>query len=156
MPDRNAGVRPVHMDGTSSAISVVVVDDHPAVREAVGITIDGEDDLELQGKVGSMQEALPLIFDRCPHVAVIDITLGEHNGLDLVRQICKQCPGVGIVVFSMHDEKLYGGRAMKAGAHGYVMKSAPTTKLLEAIRHVAQGDRYFSPEVKRRYLNRFS
>jgi DNA-binding NarL/FixJ family response regulator len=137
---------------TVSQIRVVVVDDHPAIREAIADTIRAEPGLELCGVAGSAADAFGLIREAHPDVAVIDISLGDAHGLDLVQNLRAQHPDLEVVVFSMYDEEVYAERAIRAGARGYVMKSEPTASVAEAIRAAAAGEIYLNRRAASRIL----
>lgn len=133
---------------------VVVVDDHPAIREAIADTIRAEAGLELCGLAGSAAAAFDLVRETDPDVAVIDISLGDAHGLDLVQNLRAQHPRLEVVVFSMYDEEVYAERAIRAGARGYVMKSEPTQSVAEAIRAAAQGEIYLNRRAASRILSK--
>ena len=126
---------------------VFLVDDHPLVREWLTNLINEEPDFEVCGKVGNTREALGLIGTLLPRVVVVDISLEESSGLELIKDVKAIHPQVDMIVLSMHDEMLYAERAMRAGAAGYVMKREATDKVLEAIRTVLRGGLYFSNTV---------
>ena len=123
---------------------IVLVDDHPLVREWLTNLINQEDDLVVCGTAESIAEARTLIYREPPDLAVIDITLGEDSGIDLIKDIKKSHPGVKTIVLSMHSESLYAERALRAGAGGYVIKKETTSKIIEAIRQVLEGKIYLS------------
>ena len=135
-------------------ISVLLVDDHPAVREALATAINARPDAEVCGEAESAQQALDLIQEVQPDVAVVDISLEKSHGLDLVQNICSLHSDVQVVVFSMHDEAVYAERAIRAGAVGYLMKSEPTRNVMEAITAAAQGEVYLSKAMAARILSR--
>ena len=135
-------------------IRVLVVDDHPAVCEALADTIANKMDMELCGDTQTAQEAMDLVTRQQPHVVVADISLEDAHGLDLVQNIRDQYPDVQIVVFSMYDEAAYAERAIRAGALGYVMKSEPTQSVIEAIRSVMRGEVYLSRRMASRILSK--
>jgi len=126
---------------------ILLVDDHPLVREWLTNLINEEPDFEVCGKVGNTREALGLIGTLLPRVVVVDISLEESSGLELIKDVKAIHPQVDMIVLSMHDEMLYAERAMRAGAAGYVMKREATDKVLEAIRTVLRGGLYFSNTV---------
>jgi DNA-binding NarL/FixJ family response regulator len=126
---------------------IFLVDDHPLVREWLTNLINEEPDFEVCGHAGSTREALALIGRLQPRIAVVDISLEDGSGLELIKDIKAVHPKVSVIVLSMHDEMLYAERAMRAGAAGYVMKREATEKVLEAIRTVLQGGLYFSNAV---------
>jgi DNA-binding NarL/FixJ family response regulator len=133
---------------------VLIVDDHPAVREALAIRISGQCDLEVCGEAADISEALRLVADTQPDVAVVDISLKSGNGLDLIKRIRDRNHRVHILVLSMHSETLYAARALRAGALGYVNKDQATDKILEAIRRVWEGKVYLSDTMAERMLHR--
>lgn len=139
---------------TTDRIRVVVIDDHPAIREALADTIEGKMDIELVGGAASAEEAFELVNDHDPQVAVVDISLKDAHGLDLVQNLRVQHSDLQVVVFSMYDESVYAERAVRAGASGYVMKSESTQKVIEAIRAVAQGEIYLSRRMASRILSK--
>ncbi len=138
----------------SAPIRVVVVDDHPAIREAIADTIRAQPGLELCGVAGSATDAFDLVRETQPDVAVIDISLGDAHGLDLVQNLRAQHRSLEVVVFSMYDEEVYAERAIRAGARGYVMKSEPTQSVAEAIRCAASGEIYLNRRAASRILSK--
>ncbi len=138
----------------TAAISVMVVDDHPAVRDAVAIAIGAQPDMSLTGVAGSAAEAFEVMRGGDPDVAVVDISLGDAHGLDLVQSLRAERPGLKVVVFSMYDEAVYAERALRAGALGYVRKSEPTSSVTDAIRAAAEGEIYLARRAASRLLAR--
>jgi DNA-binding NarL/FixJ family response regulator len=126
---------------------ILLVDDHPLVREWLSNLINEEADLEVCGQAGSAREALGLIGSLSPQIAVVDISLEGGSGLELIKDLQAQHPQVKTLVLSMHDETLYAERAMRAGAVGYIMKREATSKVLDAIRTVAGGGLFYSNAV---------
>jgi DNA-binding NarL/FixJ family response regulator len=139
---------------TKKQTRVLIVDDHPAVREALTLRIGRQPDLEVCGEAADMSEALRLIAEVEPDVAVIDISLKTGNGIDLIKRIKDRHEHVRILVWSMHSEALYAERALKAGALGYVNKDQATDKIVEAIRRVLEGKVYLSEGMTERLLQR--
>ena len=139
---------------TGARIRVAVVDDHPAIREAIADTVRAQPGMELCGVAGSAAEAFDLVRETRPDVAVIDISLGDAHGLDLVQNLRAQFDHLEVVVFSMYDEEVYAERALRAGARGYVMKSEPTQSVAEAIRAAAQGEIYLNRRAASRILQK--
>jgi len=137
-------------------IRVVVIDDHPAVRDAVAHAVEAQPDMDLVGVAGSAAEAFPLVRDGRPAVAVVDISLGDAHGLDLVQTFRAERPELEVVVFSMYDEAVYAERALRAGARGYVRKSEPTDVVVEAIRSAAGGEVYLARRVASQILSRIA
>ena len=126
---------------------ILLVDDHPLVREWLTNLINEEPDIEVCGQAGNTREALGLIGTLLPRIVVVDISLDGGSGLELIKDVKAGHPKVDLIVLSMHDEMLYAERAMRAGAVGYVMKRDATDKVLAAIRTVLQGGHYFSNAV---------
>src|ERR1700731_2604317 len=119
---------------------VFVVDDHPLVRDGLSTLINQESDLEVCGVAEDAVSALPAIAASRPHIALIDISLKNTSGLELIKDLKIQQPSVAVIVVSMHDEMLYAERALRAGARGYVMKRETTKNVLTAIPPGLEGD----------------
>lgn len=132
---------------------ILLVDDHPLVREGLCIRIGTQPDLEVCGDAADSDEALRLVKERSPDLVIVDITLKSSNGIELVKQITQVAPQVKTLVVSAYQESLYGERAMRAGAQGYLNKQESSTKLLDAIRAVLDGERYVSPELASRFIS---
>jgi DNA-binding NarL/FixJ family response regulator len=135
-------------------IRVYLVDDHPAIREAIRDTIEATIDMEICGETSSSDDAFREIEDLDPDVAVVDISLNDAHGLDLVQNVRSQYPDVRTIVFSMYDENVYAERAIRAGASGYLMKSEPTRNIVEAVRCAHEGEVYLSRKMSSRILNK--
>jgi DNA-binding NarL/FixJ family response regulator len=133
---------------------VFIVDDHPLVREGLANLINGQEDLVVCGEAEDSAQAIAGIIQAQPDVALIDISLKNESGLELVKDLGKQCPLVGLIVLSMHDEALYAERALRAGARGYVMKRETSKSVLASIRRVLEGGVYVSERVVNRMANR--
>jgi DNA-binding NarL/FixJ family response regulator len=126
---------------------VLLVDDHPLVREWLTNLINEEADFVVCGQAGDARAALELIGALSPRIAVVDISLDGGSGLELIKDIKAQYPKTDAIVLSMHDESLYAERAMRAGAAGYIMKREATGKVLDALRAVLAGGLFFSNAV---------
>jgi DNA-binding NarL/FixJ family response regulator len=133
---------------------ILIVDDHPAVREALAARIERQPDLAVCGEAAKASEALRLVAETQPDVAVVDITLESGNGIDLIKRIKVHNDLVRILVWSMHSESLYAERALRAGALGYIEKDQATDKIVEAIRRVLAGKVYLSDAMAERMLHR--
>jgi DNA-binding NarL/FixJ family response regulator len=133
---------------------VFIVDDHPLVREGLANLINGQDDLIVCGEAEDSAQAIAGIIQAQPDVALIDISLKNESGLELIKDLGKQCPFVALIVLSMHDEALYAERALRAGARGYVMKRETSKSVLASIRRVLEGGVYVSERVVNRMANR--
>jgi DNA-binding NarL/FixJ family response regulator len=130
----------------------IVVDDHPLYRHGVTMLVGQELKLECAGEAGSLPEALALLASTRPRIAIIDISLQGQSGLDLMRTIKSDYPDTLVLVVSMHEENLYGERALKAGARGYVMKHESPTALVNAVRDVLEGRIAVSETLRERML----
>lgn len=137
-----------------NTIRVVLIDDHPAIAEALESIIKEQMGMELCGHALTAEEGLALTAKLKPDVAVVDISLSDAHGLDLVQNLRIQVEDVHVVVYSMYDDKVYAERALRAGASGYLMKSEPMHHVVAAIRTVAGGDVYVSRSMASRILSK--
>ena len=135
-------------------IGVYLVDDHPAIRDAIGDKIASLIDVEVCGETGSSEEAVREIEELRPEVSVVDISLEDGHGIELIKTLRTRCPEVQPVVFSMYDETVYAERALRAGASGYLMKSDSTDALVDAIRCAHDGGVYLSEKMTSRVLGK--
>lgn len=129
---------------------VFIVDDHPLVRDGLTTLINQQDDLAVCGSAGDYVAARSGIAAAQPHVVLVDVSLGNRSGLQLIKDLRADQPDLAAVVLSMHDEMLYADRALRAGARGYVMKCESTKNVLTAIRRVLEGGVYLSDNVVNR------
>jgi DNA-binding NarL/FixJ family response regulator len=139
---------------TKTRARVLIVDDHPAVREALALRISRHPDLEVCGEAADMAEALRLVAETRPDVAVVDLSLKTGSGIDLIKRIRDRDDRVRMLVWSMQSEALYAGRALRAGALGYVSKDQATDKIVEAIRQVLAGKVWLSAAMTEKMLQR--
>jgi DNA-binding NarL/FixJ family response regulator len=137
-----------------NAVRVLVIDDHPLVRQGLRQLIESEDSLIVCGEAADTTEALRLIEAEEPDLALVDISLRSGNGIELIKQIKARRPEVKTLVYSMHDETLYAERALHAGAMGYVNKEELADTLMAAVRQVLQGGIHLSPRMIDRVLHR--
>lgn len=128
-------------------IRVMVVDDHPFFRAGIIQWLKQQDSLEFCGEAGSIAEARRLARELRPDVLLMDLRLGDGDGLDLIPELIESHPKTRILVISQFDEDTYAHRALRAGARGYLMKSEPTETALEAIQKISQGETYLSRRV---------
>lgn len=133
---------------------IFLIDDHPLVREGLANLINQQPDLEVCGDAEDSAGAIAGIEANRPELALIDISLKNESGLELVKTLGTMFPLVALVVLSMHDEALYAERALRAGARGYVMKRETTTSVLTAIRRVLNGGTYVSERFVSRMVRR--
>lgn len=137
-------------------IRVFVVDDHPIVRHGFAQLLALEPDLELCGQAADARAAVAAIAAAKPDVVIVDVSLGEASGIDLIGEIKQRLPRAAVLVVSMHDEQLYAERSLRAGAGGYVMKHEAPTAIVRAIRTVAAGGIFVSEAVSARLLQRLA
>ncbi|MBM4072765.1 MAG: response regulator transcription factor [Planctomycetes bacterium] len=140
-------------NGTDPA-RVLIVDDHPAVREALALRISSLPDLDVCGEAADLPTALQLVAEKKPDIAIIDISLKNGDGLDLIKRIRARAADVRMLVWSMHTESLYAERALRAGAQGYITKEQATERIVEAIRQVLAGKVYLSAAMTEMLLRR--
>jgi DNA-binding NarL/FixJ family response regulator len=135
---------------------IFLIDDHPLVREGLANLINGQHDLVVCGEAEDSAGAISGIAKTRPDVALVDISLKNESGLELVKNLESQFPLVALIVLSMHEEALYAERALRAGARGYVMKRESTKNVLASIRRVLEGGVYVSERVVNSMARRFS
>lgn len=133
-------------------IKVLIVDDHPLVRQGLALNLANQNGFEVCGEAATEQEAIALAEDTSPDLMLVDISLKNGNGIELIKQLVQRKPKTKILVISAFQESLYGERALRAGAMGFLNKQETQSKLQEAIQAVLQGDRYVSPELSRRLI----
>jgi len=134
---------------------ILLVDDHPLVREWLANLINQQPDLAVSGEAESVKQALDFLSKAPPDLAIIDLSLNESSGLDLIKAVKASYPHIGMIVLSMHDERHYAERAIRAGARGYVMKRETTKKIISAIHQVLSGKLGVSEEVAALFAERF-
>jgi DNA-binding NarL/FixJ family response regulator len=123
---------------------VLLVDDHPLVREWLAHLLNQQADFQVCGEATNGPQAIKLMASAKPDVAIVDVSLAGGSGIELIKSIKADHPDVVMVVLSMHDESLYAERVLRAGARGYVMKREATKKIIPAIRHVLEGKLFVS------------
>lgn len=133
--------------------SILLIDDHPIMRDGISQLILQQPDLEVCGEAGSAAEALKFLRKTTPDLAIVDISLKDINGIELIKEIKATLKSLPMLVLSMHEETLYAERAIRAGARGYIMKHEPAEKLLQAIRRVLKGKLYLSAEMSEKLLD---
>lgn len=133
---------------------VMLVDDHPIVRQGLAELVRRRTGHEVCGEAGDARTALEMARRLRPDLITIDISLGAASGLDLLKQLQLESPALVTLVVSMHDEMLYGERVIAAGAHGYVMKDKAPEQIQAAIEHVLGGRIYTSPALTERLLQK--
>jgi len=131
---------------------LLLIDDHPIMRHGLAQLIRAEEGLEVCGEAGNARDGLTAVTALKPDLVVIDLTLPDKNGLELLKDIQALHPGTLCLVLSMHDEAMYGERALRAGARGYIMKEAAADHLITAARKVLSGGIYVSESMAGRML----
>ena len=139
-------------EASAERLSVAIIDDHPPIREAICHEVEQAIDMTIAAEAGSLEEAARLAAGCGPDVAVLDICFGEGQGFGLLKTLQAECPGMDLLVFSVYEETIYAERALRAGASGYLMKDASMEELRTALRRVAEGEMYLSPEMTARVL----
>lgn len=139
-----------------STKKILIVDDHPMMRQGLAQLIANEPDLKVCGEAETAADALGQMAQLKPDLVLVDITLPDKSGLELIKDIEAMHPGTEIIVISMHDEALYAERVLRAGGRGYIMKQAGGKKILEGIRQVLGGQIYVSEKMSAKILEIFS
>jgi len=138
----------------ANVTKILIVDDHPIVREGLAMHLAAQPGLEVSGEAEDLPGALSLLASTGFDVAIIDISLTKSNGLDLVRLIKERFSGVRVLVWSMYPEQVYAERALRAGAQGYLHKGLASHNVLIAIREILQGKVYVSGILADQLLRR--
>lgn len=136
--------------------SVLIVDDHPVVRQGLAQLINQEKDLEVRGHADDAYQAMQAIKEIQPDMVIVDISLKGTSGIDLVKDMKIQYPNLPILILSMHDESLYAERALRAGAKGYIMKHEATERVITAIRRVLAGEIYVSDTMAAKMVSKLA
>ncbi|HZR15890.1 MAG TPA: response regulator transcription factor [Verrucomicrobiae bacterium] len=135
---------------------IVIVDDHPMMREGLAQLIEHEPDLVVEAQADSAGQALRTIEKAVPDLLLVDISLPDKSGLELIKDVHTLQPALPILVVSMHDESLYAERVLRAGGRGYIMKQEGGKKLMLAIRQVLGGRIYVSEKISAKILENYS
>jgi DNA-binding NarL/FixJ family response regulator len=135
---------------------ILIVDDHPMMRQGLAQLIGVDPDLAVCGEAGDAGAALDAVGRLKPDLVLADISLPGKNGLELIKDFQAMQPGLPVLVISMHDESLYAGRVLRAGGRGYIMKQEGGKKLMEAIRQVLEGKIYVSEKMSAEILETYS
>ena len=135
---------------------VFLVEDHPVTRDGLAQLINYQEDLCMCGSAGTAAKALSGIETSQPDLVIMDVSLPDGHGIELVKDLKARYPELRILMLSMHDEALYAERALRAGAGGYIMKQESTNTVLAAARQILRGKTYLSPKLQQRVLQRFA
>jgi DNA-binding NarL/FixJ family response regulator len=139
----------------SAKKKILLVDDHPIVRQGMALFINREDDLSVCGEAEDSLSAMHALSACRPDLVIVDISLNGPDGLDLLKSIRIRYPGLPVLILSMHDELIYAERALRAGAKGYIMKQEATEKVLVAVRRILNRDIYVSDRVANKMLQKY-
>ena len=153
---RSAVPQPGPMSGKRGVRRVLIVDDHPIVRQGLRRVMENEEDLAVCGEAETARDARTAIKDLSPDVVVADISLKQGDGIELVRDVRAHHPHLPILVLSMHDETIYAERMLSAGANGYIMKQAASDQFLISLRRVLDGNIYVSEAVGNNMIQKFA
>jgi len=134
-------------------IRVLLVDDHAVVRSGLRLLLDVNDDIEVVGQAGSARDAIFRARELKPAVVVLDVTMPDRSGIDVLPQLLHEHPDSRVLILSMHDDPRYVREAFAAGASGYVLKEAADAEVVAAVREVANGGRYVNPELGARLVS---
>lgn len=128
-------------------ITVFLADDHAIVRDGLRVLLEAQKDIQVVGTASDGQQALKIIEADPPDIVLMDISMPRLNGIDAAARITKSCKDTRTIILSMHANSEYIYRALKAGAHGYLLKESAGQEVIKAVRHVHKGNRYFSERV---------
>jgi DNA-binding NarL/FixJ family response regulator len=142
-----------HAPKGSKKKKVLLVEDHPIVRQGLAEVINATRELSVCGEASTAKEAHRLIPEAQPDLVIVDLSLGEESGLDLIKDLRLRHPELPVLVLSMHDESFYAERVLRSGARGYIMKREPVSVLRAAALQVLAGDIYLSRRMSQRLLN---
>jgi len=135
--------------------TVLVVDDHPLMRQGLALLVNQQHDLQVCGEAEEAQAAMHAISHLHPDIVILDISLNGPDGLELLKNIRTTNPDLPVLILSMHDEAIYAERALRARANGYIMKQEATEKVLIALRRILNGDVYLSDRMSNKMLQQY-
>jgi DNA-binding NarL/FixJ family response regulator len=156
MPSKKVSATAATEGAKSVKARILVVDDHPIVREGLVRVIDQSTDLLVCAHAENIQQALEAVESSKPDLVIVDISLGGQNGIELIKDIKVRHPGLPVLVHSMYDEAMYAERCLRVGAKGYVMKQEPPHRLLDGARRVLKGEVHLSETMTKQLLCRIS
>ena len=143
------------MDSDKDKIKIVIVEDHPIFRMGIEELINREPDMTVCGDAADVDTARTVIREKNPHLVIVDLSLKNSNGIELIKETCRQQKHSDFLVLSMHDESLHAERCILAGAKGYIMKQEASESVVRAIRQILSGNIYVSPAIMSTILNKF-
>lgn len=131
---------------------ILIIDDHAMVRDGLRFQLSTHRDLEICGEAGGVDDGFALVKETCPDLVIVDISLKDGHGIELIKKIKRHDANIKMLVSTMYNESLYAERSLRAGAHGYLNKQESREKLIEAVRTVLAGERYLSPQLTARLV----
>src|ERR1700731_17753 len=134
---------------------ILVVDDHPIIRQGLALMLNREADLVVCGEAEDATGPMLVMASARPDVLIVDISLNGPDGLDLLKNIRTTHPALPVLILSMHEESIYAERALRAGANGYIMKQEATEKVLDAVRRILNGEIYVSDRIADKMLKHY-
>ena len=143
-------------ENSAGKTRIIIIDDHPIMRQGLAQLINNESDLEVVFEADSAAQAFDFVQKDTPDLAIVDISLPDKSGLELIKDFKSMVPDLKCLVMSMHDEAVYAERVLRAGGKGYIMKQAGGEKLVQAIRQVLAGGVYASETISARILANLS
>jgi len=155
-PDRSEPIAEAPDCERTGKARILVVDDHPIVREGLLRVLNSTTDLMVCGHAENIPQALAVMETSRPDLVIVDIALGGQNGIELIKDLKARHPDLPVLVHSMHDESMYAERCLRAGAKGYIMKQEPPQRLLLGVRQVLQGEVFLSETMTKQLLSRIS
>jgi DNA-binding NarL/FixJ family response regulator len=135
--------------------TVLVVDDHPLMRQGLALLINQQQDMRVCGEAEEGQAALQAVAQLRPDIMILDISLNGPDGIEILKTIRTTDPDLPVLVLSMHDEAIYAERALRARANGYIMKQEATEKVLVAVRRILSGEIYLSERMSNKMLQQY-
>jgi DNA-binding NarL/FixJ family response regulator len=135
--------------------TVLVVDDHPLMRQGLALLINQQQDMRVCGEAEEAQAALQAVAQLRPDIMILDISLNGPDGIEILKKIRTTDPDLPVLVLSMHDEAIYAERALRARANGYIMKQEATEKVLVAVRRILSGEVYLSERMSNKMLQQY-
>jgi DNA-binding NarL/FixJ family response regulator len=143
------------VEKTNIIKNILIVDDHPLLRQGIKQVIELEEDLKVCGEASTANEAIDLINRNRPDIVIVDITLaGNVNGIELIKSLNERFPDIKTLVLTMHDESLYAERAIRAGARGYIMKEVASKNIINAIRTILKDELYLSEQISKKIIDK--
>jgi DNA-binding NarL/FixJ family response regulator len=135
--------------------TVLVVDDHPLLRQGLAMLINQQKDMQVCGEAEEAHAAMQCIVEEKPDIVILDLSLKGPDGLEVLKSIRATDPRLPVLILSMHDEAIYAERALRARANGYIMKQEATEKVLVAVRRILDGDIYLSDSMSKKMLQQY-